>query len=403
MINAKMVKPRIFPWNSDRNPSQIDRLQEISGDLALNRDKIYEIGRVSLLGYRKRTPTLTGRLRQFENGSMDFWYDLANKETPGSGDGHSVKEIDMETTITDITTYLTDDNDDFTGSIRFPRLRLAGFTINVGDPDAMVERNFNVVSEGYDYLKDNYFSYQKKTALADADLTVVLSPVPVEYAAGDYIFRVLRVRGSVATVLSAGIGDDNWSYVNGTHTLTVNDCLIGDIVKVYFASATAYETIWTDNNSDANVLLAEYCEIYMKIGTSERIYRLQSLGIDVTFERTDYKEIGNNENVQEGVKQVTTKISLNRFVEGMTFEQILADNETYPYLNPDDFSDNIQMIVKIFGEKEHTNFKIGYLMNKISPTAVGNSQVIQDYLKATVALEADNFLVSDLESEIVFA
>ena len=60
-------------------------------------------------------------------------------------------------------------------------------------------------------------------------------------------------------------------------------------------------------------------------------------------------------------------------------------------------------MVKIFGEKEHTNFRIGYLMNKISPTAIGNSQAINDYNKSTTALECDNLIISDLESEIVFA
>jgi hypothetical protein len=151
------------------------------------------------------------------------------------------------------------------------------------------------------------------------------------------------------------------------------------------------------------LLLAEYAEIYLKVGTGTRIYRLQSVGIDVAFERADYKEIGNSEVVQTGVKNKTVTISLNRFSEDFSLEDILASDTTYPYINPRDFAENIQLMVKIFGEKEHTNFKIGYLMTNISPTTVGTSQTIEDYNQRTNALETDNLRISDEESEISFS
>ena len=75
MIHAKMVKPHSFSWNSARAPEQIDRLQDVSGDLTLNRDKLYEIGRVDLLGFRKRTPSLAGKFRQFEKRPSGRFYD----------------------------------------------------------------------------------------------------------------------------------------------------------------------------------------------------------------------------------------------------------------------------------------------------------------------------------------
>lgn len=409
MIHAKMVKPRIFPWNSARDPEQINRLQEIGADLTLNRDKLYEIGCIDLLDYRKRTPSLATRLRQFENGDMSFWYDLANKVTPGSGDSHYVLHTDLQTPMSDFSAYMTDDNGVFTGSIWLPKLRVSGFTINIGDPDAMLERNFNVIGEGYALLENAFFAYQAATCAGSGsfDKAIVLSPAAIQYAVGKYVFRVLRVRtGSVSELIEDETltpANDTWGFNSGTQTVTVKTCVADDLIKVYYASATAYATTWTDDNVDASVLLAEYCEVYLKVGTSERIYRLQSVGIDVSFERTDYKEIGNNQIVQTGVKSTTTKISLNRFTEGFTLEDILASDTAYPYLNAEDFSDNIQMIVKVFSDKTHTAFKIGYLINKISPTAIGNSQVIQDYNKSTETLEADNFKVSDLEAEIVFA
>jgi hypothetical protein len=398
MIHAKYVKPRIFPWNNDRDPEQIDRAQDIGGDLTLNREKVYEIGRDGILGYRKQTPSFSYSMRQYEYGSMKFWYDLANMETPGSGEDHDVTLADMSEAKCDIAAFLTDDDGTFRGSIWFPKLRLNGFSINIADPDAIVERNFDLVGEDYKMMDGKFFAFQKATA-AGASTAIVLNPAAVEYALGAYILRVLRVRSNVVTEVPS----TSWTFVSGTNTLTVTGGVNGDILKVFYISSTAYTTTWTNNDADPDLLLAEYAEIYMKVGTGTRIYKLQSVGIDVALERADYKEIGNSEVVQTGVKAKTVTISLNRFSDNFSLEDILASDTTYPYIDPRNFSEIIQLQVKLFGEKEHTNFKIGYLMNNISPTTLGTTQAVEDYNARTNALECDNIKISDDESEIAFA
>lgn len=405
MLHAKYVKPRIFPWNNDRDPEQIDRAQDIGGDLTLNREKVFEIGRDGLLGYRKQTPSFTYTMRQFEYGSMAFYYALANKELPGSGEDHYIDLNDLKETKCDIAAFLTDDNDIFRGTIWFPKLRVNGFSLNIADPDAIIERNFNLIGEDYRMLDENYFSFEKATVGAPGDGTVTLDPIAVEYASGAYIFRVLRVRSGAVTELveDIGAGDNTWSYNPATHVVTVKTCLASDILKVYYESATAYTTTWTNNNSDPELLLSEYAEIYLKVGVGTRIYRLQTIGLDVSFERADYKEIGNSEVVQTGVKNKTVTISLNRFSENFSLEDILASDTAYPYINPRNFAENIQIMIKIFNEKEHATFKIGYLMNNVSPTTLGTSQTVEDYNQRSNALECDNLKISDEESEIVFA
>jgi hypothetical protein len=399
MIHAKMCKPRAFPWGNDRDPEQIDRLQNLNGDLTLNREKVYEIGRVDRLGFKKSTPSFAYSAMQFEYGSMAFWYDLANKENPGSGEDHYIDLDDLVESQMDIAAFLTDDNNTFRGTIWFPGLRVNGFSINIGDPDAIIERNFDLIGEDYKALDGKYFSFQKATA-AGASLVIVLNPVAIEYASGDYIFRVLRVRAGVETELAE---TTDWTYVSGTATLTVTGCVASDIVKVYYPSATAYTTTWTDNDSDPDLLLAEYAEIRLKVGTSTRIYRLQSVGIDVAFDRADYKEIGNSEVVQRGVNNKTVTVALDRFAEDFSLEDILASDTTYPYINPREFAENIQLQILIYNEKAHTNFKIGYLINGLSPTTVGTSQEVQAYNKRTCNLESDNLKISDDITELAFA
>jgi hypothetical protein len=394
-----MCKPRDFAWNNDRDPEQIDRLQNISGDLTLNREKVYEIGRVGRLGYKKSTPTFAYSATQFEYGSMDFFYALANKENPASGAAHDVELDDLVETQMDIAAFLTDDNATFRGSIWFPGLRVNGFSINIGDPDATIERSFDLVGEDYKMIDGNYFAFQKATA-AGASTDIVLSPAAVEIASGDYIFRVLRVRSGVVSEL---VETTDWTFVHGTNTLTVTGGVALDVIKVYYVSATAYTTTWTDNDVDPDLLLAEYAEIRLKVGTDTRIYRLQSVGIDVAFDRADYKEIGNSAIVQRGVNNKTVTVSLNRFAETFALEDILASDTTYPVINPADFAENIQMQVLIYGEKAHTNFKIGYLITGLSPTTIGTTQDVEAYGNRTCALESDNLKISDAASELAFS
>jgi len=397
MIHAKMCKPRAFPWNSARVPEQIDRLQNITGDQTLNREKVYEIGRVGRLGFKRGVPSFAYSATQFEYGSMAFFYDLANKATPG-GAPYDVDLDDLVETQCDIAAFLTDDNATFRGTIWFPGLRVNGFSINIADPDATIERSFDLIGEDYKMIDSNYLSYETATA-AGATTVIVLDPVPILYTATDYIFRVLRVRSGVVSELEE---TTDWTFA-APATVTVTGGVVGDVIKIYYPSATAYTTTWTDNDSDPDLLLAEYAEIRLKVGTGTRIYRLQSVGIDVAFDRADYKEVGNSEVVQRGVNNKTVTVALNRFAEDFALEDILASDTIYPYIDPRNFAEDIQMQVKIYSEKAHTNFKIGYLITGLSPTTIGATQDVEAYQQRTCNLESDNLKISDHETEIAFA
>jgi len=406
MIHAKATKPRIFPWNSARAPEQIDRAQELGGDLTLNQTKLYEIGRDGKLGVHKETPGLALSLRQYEYGTMAFWRALANQIDPSLPAAEDVTLEDLKSTYFDISAYLTDDNGSFQGTIWLPKLRVNGFTIDIGDPDAVVERSFDLVGEDYKVITDNYFAYQTATVVAPGDESVILSPVPILYAASKYIYRVLRVRAGVCTELiedeSGPFAADTWSYDNPTVTVLVQDCLAGDIIKIYYPSATAYATLWTDNNADAAGLYADQVSIFLKIGagTDAQIYRLQSASIDVAFERTDYKEIGNAEVVQTGVKSKTVTVALGRILEDFTLEEILRGTSVYPYIDSRSFSSNITLTVKIYTDNTKASFKMGYKITGLSPTALSTGSTIEDYDTQNNTLESDNFLVTPDETEL---
>lgn len=407
MIHAKLVQPRVFPHNSARQPEQINRAQDIGGDLTLSQDKLYEIGRDGKLGVKKNIPTLAYPLTQYEYGSMDFWYALANVADPASGGlDESVELNDLTSTMVEISAYLTDDDGTFKGTIWFPKLRVAGFTLDIGDPNAAVMRKFNLVGEDFKILSGKYFAYDELTVSGSGAKSLTLSPVAVEWASGDYVFKVLRVRAGVVSELvedaTSSYDANSWRYSAGD--VIVQTCLEGDIIKVYYPAASAYTTLWTDNNSDPDALFAEHCKIYMKYGASTQIYRLQSVGIDVTLDRTDYREIGNAEVVQTGVKSKTVTVKLDRYNEGFSLETLLASDTAYPYIDPREFADSIQLRVEIYKESAGVQtFSMGYLITGLSPTALGTSQAIEDYNKMTNTLESDNIKISSDLTELAFS
>jgi hypothetical protein len=411
VIHAKFVLPRVFPHNSARQPEQIDRIQDIGGDLTLGREKEHEIGRVGILGYRPGTPAEAYTMKQHESGDMKFWRALANKEDPiSTGADNSVNLDELKITTFDIAAYLTDDSDVFRGTIWFPNLRVNGFSLNIADPDAILERNFNLIGEDYKIIDENYLAYQEEivSATGISSKDIVLSPDAINYASEEspkYILKVLRIRGLKCDVIDEGTDeDDTRSFVEGTQTLTVRTCEDGDLIKVFYVNADApYTDLWTDHDepSYTDFLTADSCEVFMKVGTSE-ISNLQSVGIDITFARTDYKEIGNDSIVLRGAKSQVVKISLNRYAEDITLERILAGNDNI-LIDPRDFVNNIQLIIKVYADKTKEDFKIGYLMKNISPTTLGLTQAVEDYMKKTNTLETDELLISDDETEIVFA
>jgi hypothetical protein len=408
MIHSKATKLRIFPWNGSAVPEQIDRLQDVSGDQKLNQTKLYEMGRDGKMAVKKDRPSFAYKATQYEYGNLSFFRRLAGMDNPGSGESTIVDLDDLKSSFSEITAYLTDEANTFRGTIWFPKLRVSGFSINIANPDAIVERTWDLVGEDYKIIEaagvGKYFSYVTATVSSPGDKTVTCTPDPILYAAGDYILRVVRVRAGVATELveDALAGNDTWSYSNSTKLVTVKTCLAADTIKVFFPTATAYTTLWTDNDSDAAALYANCTEIYLKVGSgsAQKIYRLQSVGIDIKFDRADFSEIGNAEIVSTSVKSKTVTVTLGDTMDDFTIEEILRDTSVYPLIDSRNLSSDISLIVKIFTDSTHSTFSMGYKITDLSPTALNTGDKIEDFKTKSNTLESDNWLATTDETDL---
>ena len=405
MLHTTRWQPRVYPYNGDVAPVQIDRLQAFDAGSTLNREKILEIGRDGIVDWRKRIPSTRVTLRQLEYGSLEFYQKLANI-APGDVD---ITLADFKTSMVDICGYTTDDSGTFAGTGWYPKLRVAGFGINIGDPQAYIERTFDLIGEDEIILENNnkYFIYQRLVAAGGSPENFAV-PSPTAQidpdASAQYLFRVVRVRSGVTTELTYTSGTasgDQYTFIPSA-TLRATT-LVNDIIKVYY-SASSYlsgESIFVPNNSSASALPAENASIYLYDASNHYVYKLQSIGIDVTFDRTDYYEIGDNEVVQRGIRDKTVRVTLGRILESYTIEEVARGvTSTFGKLSTRNYLDSTILRLKIYTTHAKSIFSIGLKITDLSPTDLAHGVPLNDYSNRNITLQSDNLLLTTNETQI---
>lgn len=404
MINYSDYKPRIFPYNGDVAPAEIDRAQAIDPAISLDREKIYELGRLGKVGTKQGTPDVTYRLTQLEYGNFEFWRKITNQL-----DAVVVVDLDdFKTPMFDICGYLTDDDGTFVGTKHYPRLRTSGFSFGIGDPEANAERGFDFVGDkAVTWTDDNkYFIYNKFTAGSGGDDEIDLSAkapaiMPDENISGatdaeKYIYRCLRVRSGVTTEL---IADTDFTYSDSTKKVTITSILASDIIKTYYTSGTAPDTLFTNNDVNPASISAD--SVVIEIGSGTKVYRLQSVTLDVAFDRADYKEIGNKDVVLRGITDKTVTFTLGRLLEDFTIEEALRGaGANYGQLDVEKLEDNATLTIKIYEDNTLSNFKLGMKATGLSPTDLGGGAAVNEYTNAENTLEGDNLIVTNDENEL---
>ena len=398
MIHASNWKPRVFPIYSDTADTEIDRVQDLSSTATLNRTKVEEVGRDGAIDYRKSTPTVSVTMRQLEYGNIEFFRQIANK-------GLSVDTIawtDFRTSAFDIAGYMTDDSGTFLGTIWYPALRVAGFTLNIGAPDAQIERNFTFNGEDEVALLNNnkYFIHGRYVIASTGNnqTVTIASPTPTADPdnSGRYLFRVTKENAGTTTELTHGT---QWSY-NGAGTLTINgSSTAGDIIWVWYSGSTqGNQTIFSNNNTDVASIDADSCTILLQSSTT--VSRLQSVSIETTFDRRDIREIGNKDIVARGVREITNRITLGRILETYTIEEFLRGkaNASYGKISSQQLLSGNTLIVKIYNSNLKTTFKMGYKFSGLAPTALDASTPVADYANSGNTLEGSDAWVTTAEN-----
>ncbi len=411
MIHSSKYMPRIYPVNGIGSPAEIDRAQTIDPAVSLNRDKVQEIGNDAVVGYVKKTPSVTYKLTQLEYGSMEFWRKVCNK----ADSVNTLTLNDFKTPTFDIAAYLTDDDGTFRGTLLYPNLRTSGFSISIGDPDSTIQRSFDLVGEEAIVWQgaNKYLIYAEHTAGTGSDDEIDLSArVPAidpdvpsgKTPAEKFIYRVMRIRSGVSTELDLST---DVTYDTTTKHLTIADVEASDLFKVWHTSATAPATLFTPNTSDADALIANSVSIYLYIpgsgspSSSDYLYRLQSVSIDITFDREDLKEIGNKNVVQRGINDNKVSIKLGRILEQFSMEEVLrGEAPGYGKIDAEKLTDNASLIVKIFSDDTKSTLLYGFKADNLSPTDLSNGAGINAYVKADSTVEGVSLIISSDNAQL---
>jgi len=404
-IHASDYKPRMFPIKGLASPSEIDRVQSIDPSVSLNREKVEEVGRDGVVGYLKKSPTVSYALTQLENGSIEFYQQLVNTTVKGNIGEDEITLNDFKTPYFDICAYLTDDDDSFIGTLCYPNLRTSGFSLTISEPQAIIEKSFDLVGESaVIWQGDNkYIIYVEHVAGSGADDEIDLSAkVPAEdpTEADKYMTRVVKVSSlGVTTELTSA----DYTYTSGTKILEIGSIATDDTIKVWYTSATAPDVQFVNNDSDPAGILGDSASIYLyvpgsgKPSSTDYIYRLQSVTMDVSFDREDLREIGNKDVVSRGITNSTVSVTLGRILSTFTVEEVLAGKaEGFGKIDIADLSDNISLIVKIFGDntKDPSVFKYGFKASGLSPMELSNGAGVNAYVEAENTLEGETLIIS---------
>jgi hypothetical protein len=295
----------------------------------------------------------------------------------------------------------------------YPALRVAGFGVTIGDPQARIERSFDFVGESAIIWQglNKYVIYGKHIVESADDETIDLSgsgiPVPAvdPDKASVYMLRVVHVTvAGVSTVLALGTG-----YTETATSITVLATIAtGDIIKYCYTSADApVSATFTPNDADPSALLGDCASVYMYIpatgkpSASDYVYRLQSINFDAKFDREDLREIGNKDVVQRGIKNSTVTANLGRIVEQFTIEEILRGEATgYGKIDIEKLTDQVAIIVKVFTDNTKATFAYGFKMVGMSPTDMKGGATVNEYIKADTTLTGEDMSITADESEL---
>ena len=431
MIHSSKFQPNIYPIGLG-TPSSIARAQAIDPTVNTNFQRIKEIGRIDTVGYVRKIPSVSYRLTQTEYGSFNFWQQITNV----SSATNTITLENFKTAAFDMAAFLTDDNGQYRGVMLYPYMRVEGFSLHIGNPDATAERTFTFKGEqaitfespyGVGSVTPYYVEVDKTAGTASDDLIdlskwipVIDPDVPSGFStAQKYIFRLALTQANVTYLLVPGV-DYTYDTSLKKVTLTGTNYTVtaGDVYKTWFISGAIPDgtltsgttavfptSTFVQDNADAAGINATSVSIFLYVpgsgvpNSSDYLYRIQSCEIDVTFTREDLKEIGNRNIVQLGINLNKVNIKIGRILEKFTIDEVLRGVAPgYGKLDIENYGTNLSLIVKIYSDDTKQTLLYGMWADKLAPMDIGQGVPVNNYVKDNCTLDGEFLQISNINS-----
>lgn len=405
LIHSSYFRPKILSEAGSLADLNIDRCQSLTASVSLNREKIKEIGRDGTVGYKTGIPDVTVGVTQLEYGTLDFWKRVTSTNST------ALTLSDFKTSYFGIAGYKTDDDGTFLGTVWYPGLRVNGFSFNIGDPEANCERVFDLVgNDEIMWLNDNKYLIHIQDTFESGDTAFTITsgdyadyPLPIEDpdVSGQFLVKVVRVRSNIASDL---VLTTDYAYNGVSGLFTPVGAEVGDTYNLFYSAgeyiSTSGATPFTANDTDAVSIPAENVSIYLT--ASDYVYRLQSVAVDVSFDRQDVLEIGNTDVVARGVRESTVSITLGKILETFAVEEILRGEggNSYGKIDARQFATNNKLIIKIYDSSVKDTFLMGYSFDTMTPNTLDAGTPTSDYVTRGVTLEGEDCTITSVEGSL---
>jgi len=208
--------------------------------------------------------------------------------------------------------------------------------------------------------------------------------------AGVYILKLIKIDANGSETL---VETTDYTYTAGTKTLTILNATVGDIYKGVYSATTNVvgQTTFTANNVDKGAILANSASIYLTY--NQYVYKLQSVSIDVSFDRQDTFEIGNKDVIQRGITNKTVTVNLGKMQDVYALEKELAGQTGV--VDFENMSDDAVLTVYLYEDYTKQTFKMGYKIPNLSVTDVKiGTASLNAYLNGGETLEGEEMTIT---------
>jgi len=405
--HARAISPYFVPLKAG-SPDELHGLTAVGADPSVGSEKVYVVGKKAKCGTDTDTPEVTVPLAQLERGEIDSYLCLANLASEPSG---GLDLDDFNSSLTDAIFYIKDAyNGNLDSTIFVPQCVINSITLNIDDPEGRITRDIELSSDDRRiFAGDNKcLTYSKTTvpsgySVENYDI-VISDPTPVvdPHNAGVYVMSVVRVRSGEATTLEI---TTDYTYVNGTATVTILSATTDDLYYVYWSASTfpgSGDPTSVDSDSIC-FLKAENVTILIDDGVTElELDRLSSLSLTATMNRIEEKVLGNDQRILREISDnpVTVDFSarIKRYRGEKAFMTSLAsDNLASSVKN---FTDDVKITVKIYNNANKDTFLIGYQVDNLAYTDGSFSISANEFGTIDVSAESDELVITTTEGDL---
>ena len=192
---------------------------------------------------------------------------------------------------------------------------------------------------------------------------------------------------------------------SASKTMTIyNGLAVGNKIVLHYTAATdSTPSQWKSlDDSSKNYLPAKYCEVYLYDSNSEvgRLYRLQSVSVATTIDRTVRNEIGNPDEIARSADVVNTVMTLGDLVSDASLDEYLRNKTadgSYTRIDIEKYLETLDFVIKVYADEKHETFVANYWVKNLKVTGGSQENPVNDALTGSRTLEADNLYYSTVE------